>query len=142
VVPITDRPEGRRGPPEPGPADPGGSEHRSEPTEQEVREEISREIHEIYEDSYGRGAGTCETFLGDGWVIVVLGQLELLPNEEFLVGNGNRDVVAHVRTQYQHAIQAPLRAAVERATGRSVTGFASATSVEEPRFATEIFKLD
>jgi hypothetical protein len=40
------------------------------------------------------------------------------------------------------AIQAPLRAAVGPATGRNVTGFASTTSVEEPRFAVEIFKLD
>jgi uncharacterized protein YbcI len=79
--------------------------------------------------------------VGDGWVIVILDQLELLPNEEFLVDNGEHDAVARVRTQYQLAIQAPLRAAVERATGRNVTGFASTTSVDEPRFAAEIFKL-
>jgi uncharacterized protein YbcI len=79
--------------------------------------------------------------LVDGWVIVILDALELLPNEEFLIENGKRDDVAHVRTQYQHAIQAPLRAAVERASGRNVIGFASTTSLEEPRFAVEIFKL-
>jgi hypothetical protein len=73
---------------------------------------------------------------------VILDELELLPNEEFLVDNGEPDAVTRVRTQYQLAIQAPLRAAVERATGRIVTGFASTTSVHEPRFAAEIFKLD
>jgi hypothetical protein len=46
-----------------------------------------------------------------------------------------------VRSQYQHAIQASFRAAVERATGRTVAGFASTNSVEEPRFMVEIFKL-
>jgi uncharacterized protein YbcI len=113
----------------------------SQPSEEEVRDEISREIHQIYEESYGKGAGRCETLLVDGWVIVILDALELLPNEEFLIENGKRDDVAHVRTQYQHAIQAPLRAAVERASGRNVIGFASTTSLEEPRFAVEIFKL-
>ncbi|HEY7268050.1 MAG TPA: Na-translocating system protein MpsC family protein [Solirubrobacterales bacterium] len=114
----------------------------SEPTEQEVREEISREIHRIYEESYGRGAGSAETLMGDGWAIVILAELELLPNEELLVESGDRDAVTGVRTRYQQAIQAPLRAAVERATGRKVTGFASTTSVDKPRFAVEIFKLD
>jgi uncharacterized protein YbcI len=80
--------------------------------------------------------------VSDGWAVVFLDQLELLPNEMFLVDSGKQDSVAQVRTQYQHAIQAPLRAAVERATGRNVIGFASTTSVEEPRFAVEIFKLD
>jgi uncharacterized protein YbcI len=125
VVAITDRPE-----------------ERSDPTEQDVREEISREIHQIYEESYGRGAANAEALVGEGWVIVILDQLELLPNEEFLVENGEHDAVARVRTRYQLAIQAPLRAAIERATGRTVTGFASTTSVDEPRFAAEIFKLE
>jgi uncharacterized protein YbcI len=142
VVPITDRLEDQGDTPERGPADPGGPGSRSEPSEREVRDEISREIHQIYGESYGKGAGSAECLLGDGWVIVVLDDLELLPNEEFLVENGKHDTVAHVRAQYQLAIQAPLRAAVERATGRNVTGFVSTTSVGEPRFAVEIFKLE
>jgi uncharacterized protein YbcI len=114
----------------------------SQPTEQEVRGEISREIKQIYERSHERPIGSASAFVSDGWVIVVLDNVELAPNEQFLVDKGEHDTVAHVRTQYQLAIQAPLRAAVERATGRNVTGFASTTSVEEPRFAVEIFKLD
>lgn len=113
----------------------------SAPTEQEVRDEISREIHQIYVESYGRGAGRTETMLNDGWVIVLLDDLELLPNEEFLIDNGKEDAVTLVRSQYQLAIQAPLRAAVERATGRTVVGFTSTMSVDEPRFSVEIFKL-
>jgi hypothetical protein len=46
------------------------------------------------------------------------------------------------RTQYQHSIQASFRAAIERATGRRVTGFASTANMDEPRFVAEIFKLD
>jgi uncharacterized protein YbcI len=138
VVPIIDQPQWRAGEPE----DPGGSNPGDLPSEQSVRDEISREILRIYEESYGRGAGQSQTFLTDGWVTVVLDQLELMPSELFLIENGKHDAVAHVRTQYQHAIQTPLRAAIERATGRRVVGCASTTSVEEPRFAVEIFKLE
>ena len=47
-----------------------------------------------------------------------------------------------VRTRYQHAIRSSFSAAVERATGRTVIGFASTTSIEEPRFMAEVFKLE
>jgi uncharacterized protein YbcI len=75
-------------------------------------------------------------------VVVVLDDLELLPNERFLVENGHTDTVIDVRSRYQHAIQTTFSAAIERATGRTVIGFASATSIEDPRFAAEIFKLE
>jgi uncharacterized protein YbcI len=75
-------------------------------------------------------------------VIVVLDDLELLPNEKFLIDNGKQDTVVQVRTQYQKAIQASYRAAIERATGRTVIGFASTTSIGEPSFVAEIFKLE
>jgi uncharacterized protein YbcI len=78
--------------------------------------------------------------MGD-WVVVLLDELELLPNEEVLVESGKADTVTQVRMQYQQAIQSSFRAAVERATGRTVIGFTSATSVEESRFVAEIFKL-
>ena len=47
-----------------------------------------------------------------------------------------------VRTRYQHAIRSSFSAAVERATGRTVVGFASTTSLEEPRFMAEVFRLE
>jgi uncharacterized protein YbcI len=127
-----------------GPADPENPEKRREaPSTEEVRDEISREILRIHEESYGNGAGRAHTLVGEDFVIVVLDDLELLPNEKFLVDNGKADTVTQVRTQYQHAIQATFRAAIERATGRTVSGFASTTSInDEPRFAAEIFKLE
>jgi uncharacterized protein YbcI len=74
-------------------------------------------------------------------VVVILDELELLPNEKFLIENGQAETVTRVRTQYQRAIRSTFTAAVERATGRTVIGFTSATSVDEPRFMAEIFKL-
>jgi uncharacterized protein YbcI len=122
-----------------GPEDPGG-ETRPPPTEQQVRDELAREILRIHEQSYGKGAGNAQAMVFGEWVVVVLGELELLPNEKFLVESGKADTVTQVRHQYQLAIQSSFRAAVERATGRTVVGFASTTSVED-HFMAEIFKL-
>jgi uncharacterized protein YbcI len=126
-----------------GPEDPGSpEERRSPPSAAEVSDEISREILRIHEESYGGGAGKAHAFVDEGFVIVVLDDLELLPNEKFLVAHGKHETVAQVRTQYQHAIQASFRAAIERATGRTVVAFASTTSMDEPQFVAEIFKLE
>ena len=122
------------------PGDPGDT--REPPTSQQVHDEIAREILRIYEESYGNGAGASHAVVTEGWVMVILDDLELLPNEKFLLENGNADTVMQVRTQYQHAIRATFQAAIERATGRSVVGFASTTSLEESPFAAEIFKLE
>jgi uncharacterized protein YbcI len=138
VVSISDRPNNT-----PGPEDPESpGERRGPPSEAEVQTEICREILRIHEESYGKGATAVHTYVGNGYVVVVLDDPELLPNEKFLLDNGKHDTVAQVRTQYQHAIQASFRAAVERATGRRVIGFASTTNFEEHRFAAEIFRLE
>jgi uncharacterized protein YbcI len=143
VIAIADRGKdpgsiGAGGPDDPG--DPG--ESREPPTSQQVHDEIAREILRIHEESYGNGASKAHAIVTEGWVMVILDDLELLPNEKFLLENGNADTVMQVRSQYQQAIQATFSAAIERATGRSVIGFASTTSLDEPRFAAEIFKLE
>jgi len=138
VAPESDRPEGSE-----GPADPGRPEDARElPTEQQVRDEIAREILRIHEEAYGKGAVRAEALVAEGWVIVVLDELELLPNEQFLIDNGKEEVVLQVRTDYEHAIQSSFSAAIERATGRRVAGFASTTSMHEPRFMAEVFRLE
>jgi uncharacterized protein YbcI len=136
VVSISERPRDTE-----GPEDPGGR-RREPPSEAEVRDEISREILRIHDESYGKGASAAHTYLGNGYVVVVLDDPELLPNERFLLENGKHDTVVQVRTQYQHAIQASFRAAVERATGRKVIGFASMTNFNDHPFVAEIFKLE
>jgi uncharacterized protein YbcI len=131
-------PEDRKSPDDP--EAPG--KRRGPPSEEEVRDEISSEILRIHEESYGKGASEAHAFVANGYVVVVLDDPELLPNEKFLIENGRHDTVVQVRTQYQQAIQTSFRAAIERATGRKVIGFASTTSVDEHRFVVEIFKLD
>jgi uncharacterized protein YbcI len=138
VVPDPDRSEGGQGPEDPGRPE----DARQPPTRNEVRDEVAREILRIYEESYGTGAANAETLVADNYVIVVLDGLQLLPNEKFLVENGREDTVLQVRTHYQHAIRSSFSAAIERATGRTVVGFASTTSLEEPPFMAEVFRLE
>jgi uncharacterized protein YbcI len=112
------------------------------PTAGEVTDEIADSLHRIYEESYGRGAEHAKAAVMGDFIIVVLDGLELMPNEELLIRSGQRDAVSQVRHQYEGAIQDTFRAAVERATGRKVIGFESTTSIEEPRFMVEVFKLE
>jgi len=107
-----------------------------------VADEICRDLLAIHRDSYGRSAGNAEAHILHNTVIVILDELELLPNEEFLIAQGQEEAVGSVRTQYQKAIEPTFRAAVERATGRRVIGFASHFQIEEPRFMAEIFRLE
>ena len=127
-----------------GPADP--DPQRGEvagPTAEEIADEICRELQAIHRESYGRPAASAEAHVLGDTVIVLLDEVELLPNEEFLISQGHEEAVAKVRTQYQQAIGPTFRAAVERATGRRVISFASHVQVdEEPRFMAEIFRLE
>jgi uncharacterized protein YbcI len=125
-----------------GPADPDPpSRRRSGPTETQIADEICRDIVDIHRDSYGRAAESPKAHVLGDLVVVVLEGLELLPNEEFMIGNGQGDAVTALRRNFQRAIEPTFRAAVERATGRSVIGFASHVQVNEDPFAVEIFRL-
>ena len=127
------------------PADPFEAEGETvePPTDRQVTEAIAEQLLSIHRDSYGRAAERAVSQLIDhDTLIVLLDGLELLPNEEFLVRNGAEDAVAEMRTKYQKAIEPTFRAAVERATGRRVIGSASHVTLEGPRFALEVFRLE
>ncbi len=125
----------------PGPADPD-PRPREAVSPQRVAEAICRDILTIQRDSYGRAAESAKAHVLDDTVIVILDGLELLPNEEFMIARGQADSVRELRESFQRAIESTFRAAVERATGRRVVGFASHIQLEEPRFALEIFRLE
>jgi uncharacterized protein YbcI len=127
----------------PGPTDPDPPTQKAAgPTQRSVEDEICRDILAIHLDSYGRGAAGAQAHVMDDTVIVLLNDLELLPNEEYLIEHGRSDAVKEVREHFQQAIRSTFEAAVERATGRRVVGFASHAQLDEPRFAVEIFRLD
>jgi uncharacterized protein YbcI len=124
-----------------GPADPDPVEGSYGPPETQVADEIRRDILAIHLDSYGRSAQDAKAYLLDDIVVVVLEGLELLPNEEFTIGSGHAESVTALRRNFQQAIGPTFRAAVERATGRTVVGFASHMQIDEGPFAVEIFRL-
>jgi uncharacterized protein YbcI len=127
----------------PSPLDPSPERPEvREPTDREVADEICRDMMEIHRSSYGRPAARAQAHILDDTVIVLLDGLQLLPNEALLVDNGQGDVVDRIRSEYQKAIEPTFRAAVERATGRRVIGFSSHVCMEEPRFMTEVFRLE
>jgi uncharacterized protein YbcI len=125
-----------------GPADPDPpAQWGSGPTETQVADEICRDILAIHLDSYGRASERANAHVLGDLVVVVLEGLELLPNEEFMIGNGKADAVTALRRDFQRAIEPTFRAAVERATGRNVIGFASHVQLDDDAFAVEIFRL-
>ena len=132
------RPQSPTGPEDPEP--PG--QRISGPTEAQVAEEICRDILAIHRDSYGRGAESAKAHVLGDLVVVVLEGLELLPSEDFMIQSGRSDAVVMLRRNFQQAIEPTFRAAVERATGRSVVGFASQVQLHEDPFAVEIFRLE
>jgi uncharacterized protein YbcI len=127
--------------PEPVDPDPHPKETAAA-TPEAVASGITRDMLAIHRDSYGRAAEDVQAHVIGDTVIVILDGLELLPNEEFLIEHGSADAVRELRDSFQTAIEPTFRAAVERATGRRVIGFASHTQLEEPRFALEVFRLE
>ena len=109
-------------------------------TRTEVGEAILRDLLRIHEETYGKGATSAKTLVSEDLVVVMLDDIELQHNEQFLVGAGEAQAVIEVRGRYQQAIETTFRAAVERATGRRVVSFASVTKLD-PNYIVEIFRL-
>lgn len=112
-----------------------------ERSREEIAQALGDELLEIHHQSYGAGAARANVQLTEDAVIVFLDDLELLPNELFMIDNGAREIVLRIRSEYQRTIRASFVAAVERATGRKVVHFYSDTSLAEPPFSVELFRL-
>jgi uncharacterized protein YbcI len=106
----------------------------------ELARTISREMVRIHNDSYGQTAGPARTYILDDVILSVI-DIELLPSEKVLVQAGRAELVQEVRHGFQQALESAFKAAVERATGRSVIAFVSETHID-PDFAVELFRLD
>ncbi len=111
-----------------------------EPTRAGVERAIGDELLRIHEESYGKSASSAKAFVHEDAVVVFLDDIELQQSEHFLVGAGEAQAVIDVRSRYQQAIEPTFRAAVERATGRRVISFVSATKLS-PNYVVEIFRL-
>lgn len=101
---------------------------------------LGSELLRIHEESYGASARQVRVHLLADTVVCFLDELQLMPSEEFLIGAGRSRAVIELRNEFQQAIEATFRAAVERATGRRVESFVSVTKLA-PNYAVEIFRL-
>lgn len=107
---------------------------------QEMASSISQEMVRIHKGSYGQGPRSAKTYVLDDVVLSVI-DIELSPVEKALVDFGRHDLVREVRHGFQQAIDASFKAAVERATGRTVIGFVSDINIDPP-FEIELFRLE
>jgi uncharacterized protein YbcI len=105
-----------------------------------VRDEITREITAVHEESYGAGFTDITVELGEDLVVLVL-DVELATSERTLLDADRGDAVKDMREAYQAAIESTFTAVIERATGRKVSSFLSAMSME-PLYAVEVFRLE
>ena len=102
--------------------------------------DISRSLTSIYKDFLGRGpTSTNTTFVGD-MVVTVLGD-SLTKAEHKLVAAGRSETVRQMRRDFQDAMQAEIRAAVERHTGRTSIAMLS-DHTPEPDVAIEVVILE
>lgn len=106
----------------------------------DIEQSIADELLRIHVESYGTGAGSARVYINDEFVVAFLDDVELQKSEQFLLDSGMGDSIVEVRSKYQQAIEATFSAAVERATGRRVVSFVSATKLK-PNYAVEIFRL-
>ncbi len=110
------------------------------PEPSELAATISSEMLRIHTESYGQGPADAKTYLIGDVVLSVI-DIELLPSEKVLVDSGRPDLVQQARHGFQQAIDASFKAAVERATGRTVIAFLSDIHID-PNFVIELFRLD
>ncbi len=109
------------------------------PTRSEQAESISQEIASIHWDSYEYALPSVRIIVEDGYVAAVL-RFELLPAEELVIAAGDGGSVLRLHHESELELEAALRAAVERTTGRMVHAFETHTNVEQA-LALELFVL-
>jgi uncharacterized protein YbcI len=102
--------------------------------------EISNAMVGLKKEFYGKGPTKAKTYINDNYVFCVL-QGGLTRNEETLLKAGQHALVREYRLRFQEAMAAPTIEAIERLTGRKVTGYHSQI-VFDPEHAFEIFVLD
>jgi uncharacterized protein YbcI len=102
--------------------------------------DISNAMVGLKKGFYGKGPTKAKTYINDNYVFCVM-QGGLTKNEETLLAAGEHDLVRQYRLRFQEAMAAPTTEAIERLTGRKVTGYHSQI-VFEPEHAFEIFVLD
>ena len=104
-----------------------------------VANAVSDQIAAIHVETYDTPVKRATTYVHDDLVVALL-DIELTAIERRMVAFGRGELVHELRHAVQEAEEASFTAAVERATGRRVTSFASHTHLDPP-FVAELFRL-
>jgi len=91
--------------------------------------EISAAITSIHRVAYERELSSVDTVVGDGCVASVL-RFEVPPAERLVSESGDAAAVRRLYDATELSLEVPLRAAVERTTGRRVVAFETSMSPE------------
>jgi uncharacterized protein YbcI len=106
----------------------------------ELNAAITSALVGIHTQYLGRGPTSASTF-HYGNVMVTLLRDVLTPAEKSLTQTNQRAAVHHIRHLFQETMEADLREAVERLTGRKVLAFISGSNID-PDIAAWLFLLD
>jgi uncharacterized protein YbcI len=91
--------------------------------------DISAEVAGIHAAAYERQYERVSTLLDEDLAMCVL-RIELSPAEKVLISHRHREAVRDQRQAFEHTLAPALTAAVERATGRTVTTFHTNTLLD------------
>ena len=106
----------------------------------EIADEISTTVVQLVKEHAGRGPTKCRTYIDDDLVIVLMrGGFTKLENTLF--EDGKFQDVRTMRHAFQDTMQGRFTEVIERATGREVAAFMSA-SHQRPDLQMEVFVLD
>jgi uncharacterized protein YbcI len=105
----------------------------------ELARALSNAMVHLHREHFGRGPGSAKSFVLDDLVLCVMSDV-FTQTERALLDAGERKAVRDTRHLHQLAMEAEFRAAVEKLTGRSVSGFVSTVGFD-PDVAVEIFFL-
>ena len=117
-------------------------EHHGEAPQKggELNAAVTSALVGIYSDHLARGPRKASTF-HHGHVLVTLMCDVLTPAEKALVENGQTEAVARIHHLFHETMEADLREAVERLTGRKVLALIGGHHFD-PDVAAELFVLD
>lgn len=118
----------------PGGPDPG------QPRGGELNAAITSALVGVHTEYLGRGPRSASTFYY-GNVLVTLMYEVLTPAEKSLTRGDHSEAVDHIRRLFQQTMEADLREAVERLTGRRVLAVMSGIDLDTDA-AAEVFILD
>jgi uncharacterized protein YbcI len=102
---------------------------------------VTNEVVRLFKEQFGRGPTAARTSWAGPDTLVVVLEHTLTPAEQNLVKMGEHERLRETRLFFQYATLREFCEPVERATGRKVRSFLSATDTRVEGLSVEVFVL-